>query len=54
VRDCVAAARPIFALYDEEERLMAVYPDAEHDFPDAERMQAYACFRNVLADPKRD
>ncbi len=46
VRDCVAAALPIFRLYDAEDRLIAVYPDAGHDFPDAERMQAYTHIRN--------
>lgn len=54
VKDCVAAALPIFRLYGAEERLMAAYPEAEHDFPDPERMQAYACIRNVLAGPSGD
>ncbi|MFO7973805.1 MAG: alpha/beta fold hydrolase [Candidatus Hydrogenedentota bacterium] len=53
VRDCVEAALPIFRLYGAEERLMAAYPDAEHDFPDRERLQAYACMRGVLAEPSR-
>ena len=34
VRDCVAAVR-------KKKRLVVVYPDAEHDFPAAERMKAY-------------
>ena len=54
VRDCVAAARPVYRLSGAEDRLLAVYPEAEHDFPDAERMQAYACIRNVLGAPGRD
>ncbi|HOD52244.1 MAG TPA: alpha/beta fold hydrolase [Candidatus Hydrogenedentes bacterium] len=48
VRDCVEAARPIFRLYGAEDHLIAVYPEAEHDFPDLERTQAYACIRSVL------
>ncbi|MBP7428260.1 MAG: alpha/beta fold hydrolase [Candidatus Hydrogenedentes bacterium] len=52
VRDCVEAARPVFRLYGAEDRLTAVYPQAEHDFPDAERLQAYACIRSALAPPR--
>jgi len=42
VRECVQAARPIYALYHAENNLVAVYPDAEHDFPHEAREQAYA------------
>ncbi|MGI6460710.1 MAG: hypothetical protein ACOX5J_11560 [Candidatus Hydrogenedentales bacterium] len=52
VRDCVVAAQPVFGLYGANDRLTAVYPGAEHDFPDAERHQAYACIRNTLAVPE--
>lgn len=48
VQDCVRAAQPVFALYGAQEHLRAVYPDAEHDFPDAERQQAYAFFDKAL------
>lgn len=34
VRDCIAAVK-------NKKRLMVVYPDSEHDFPPAERSQAY-------------
>ena len=42
VRLCIAAAQPIFALWGANDKLEAVYPDAEHDFPPAERQTAYA------------
>ncbi len=54
LRDCVTAALPVYRLYGAEDRLLAVYPETEHDFPDAERMQAYGCIRNVLAAPEKD
>ncbi|HNR32349.1 MAG TPA: prolyl oligopeptidase family serine peptidase [Candidatus Hydrogenedentes bacterium] len=42
VEDCVRAARPCFAQTNTEEHLVVVYPDADHDFPDAAREAAYA------------
>lgn len=48
VRDCVRAAKPVYALYGAEKHLAAVYPDAEHDFPDAAREAAYAFIDKVL------
>jgi dienelactone hydrolase len=42
VRDCIAAAQPIFALHGKPQNLQAIYPDSEHDFPDEAREQAYA------------
>lgn len=42
VRDSLASARPIYALYGKVEQLQAVQPDSEHDFPDEPRMQSYA------------
>lgn len=41
VRDCVDAARPVYALYGAENALEAVHPDCEHDFPDEARFPAY-------------
>lgn len=42
VRDCVDAAAPIYEkVFRAKERLVAVYPDAGHDFPLAVRNQAY-------------
>ena len=48
VKECLRAAEPVYALYDAEDKLVAVYPDAEHDFPDAAREQAYAFIDAVL------
>ena len=42
VRDVIAAARPIYALYGKSDSLQANYPDCEHDFPPAAREVAYA------------
>lgn len=42
VQQCIAAARPIYALYQAQDKLTATYPDAEHDFPKEAREQAYA------------
>ena len=41
VRDVIAAAKPIYALYGAEEKLQANYPDCEHDFPPDVRGVAY-------------
>ncbi|WZO96764.1 alpha/beta fold hydrolase [Isosphaeraceae bacterium EP7] len=41
VRDCIEAAGPIYALLGAPDSLVAAYPDAEHDFPDATRLTAY-------------
>lgn len=42
VRDCVDAARPVYRLFDADNRLVAEYPDAGHDFPPGIRQKAYA------------
>ena len=41
VRVCIAAAQPVYKLLDVPERLVVVYPDAEHAFPAATRLEAY-------------
>jgi dienelactone hydrolase len=41
VRDVIAAARPIYALFGKPENLAANYPDCQHDFPPAAREVAY-------------
>jgi dienelactone hydrolase len=48
VKDCMTAAEPIFKLLGCPENLQAVHPDAPHEFPDAERNQAYEFFDHVL------
>jgi dienelactone hydrolase len=41
VQDCVRAAAPVYALFGAEDHLVAVYPEAEHDFPNDVREEAY-------------
>ena len=48
VRDCVAAAQPVFELLSAADRLQAVYPEAGHDFPDAPRAEAYEFLDRIL------
>jgi hypothetical protein len=48
VRDVVAAAEPIFALYDRAAHLRVIYPDCAHDFSDSARQAAYAFLDEVL------
>jgi hypothetical protein len=42
VKDCFAAAEPVYELLGARDRLRAVYPDAGHDFPKDARAAAYA------------
>jgi pimeloyl-ACP methyl ester carboxylesterase len=48
VRKCIAAARPVYELLGAGDRLVAVYPDAEHSFPRAERIRAYEFLDRIL------
>jgi dienelactone hydrolase len=48
VRDCVAAATPVYELLGAKEALQAVYPDAAHDFPAEVRKQAYDFLEKAL------
>jgi len=41
VRDCLAAAAPVYALLGAADKLVAVHPDSGHDFPPAVRTAAY-------------
>jgi dienelactone hydrolase len=41
VRDCVAAARPVFELLGHKDHLAAIYPDSTHEFTDEARHAAY-------------
>jgi dienelactone hydrolase len=41
VRVCIASAKPVYALYGASAKLVVVYPDAEHDFPETQRKEAY-------------
>jgi dienelactone hydrolase len=48
VKDCIDTARSVYALYGAKKKLVAVHPDAEHDFPESVRKQAYAFIDAVL------
>lgn len=41
VKDCIAAARPVYKLFGAGEKLAANYPDCAHDFPPEVRETAY-------------
>lgn len=41
VKDCIAAAQPIYQLLRAKDKLAANYPDCEHDFPEDVRRTAY-------------
>jgi hypothetical protein len=51
VRRIITAARPVFALYGQADRLQAEYPEAGHDFPEAMRHKAYQLLDTVLRTP---
>ena len=44
VKDVIAAAAPIYALYGKSENLQVNYPDCAHDFPPDVRKVAYEFF----------
>jgi dienelactone hydrolase len=48
VRACIAAAAPVYKLLGASQRLVAVYPDAEHSFPRATRLEAYRFLERFL------
>jgi dienelactone hydrolase len=41
VKDCIAAARPVYKLLGAEDKLSATYPDCKHAFPAESRKVAY-------------
>jgi dienelactone hydrolase len=43
-----AAAEPVFRLHEAGGRLIVRHPDSDHDFPDAERFEAYELIEKVL------
>lgn len=54
VIECVDAARPVYTLLGAADKLSAIYPDAEHDFPPPARAEAYAWFDRWLeAGPRK-
>jgi hypothetical protein len=48
VRTCIDAARTVYQLLHAEKGLQAVYPDAEHDFPEPQRHEAYRFLEDQL------
>jgi dienelactone hydrolase len=48
VRDCVEAARPVYELLGAKDALVAVHPDAAHDFPPDVRRAAYEFLEKAL------
>ena len=48
VKDSIEAAMSVYELLGVKERLVAVYPDAEHDFPPDVRKKAYALVDGIL------
>jgi hypothetical protein len=47
VKKAMAAAAAVYALYGAEDRLTAEYPDAGHDFPDAQREAAIGSWTGI-------
>jgi dienelactone hydrolase len=54
VRDCIAAARPVFERLGAKENLQVIYPDGAHEFSDEARKAAYAFFDKQLKKRGRD
>jgi hypothetical protein len=48
VRKCVEAAPPVYELTGAGDRLIAIYPEAEHSFPGAQRVRSYEFFDRFL------
>ena len=51
VRDCIAAARPVFELLGAADRLTAIHPDCKHDFPPESHKVAYEWLDRWLKEP---
>lgn len=49
VRKCQQAVEPVYKLLGKSDAVTFVYPDAEHDFPDQVREQAYEWLKKQLA-----
>jgi len=47
---CVAAARPIYELLGGSGRIAVEHPDCDHDFPDAQRQEAYRLIDAALRE----
>ncbi len=49
VRDVIEKVAPVYQLHGLSHRLVATYPDAGHDWPEAERIAAYEFIDRILA-----
>jgi len=54
VYDCLNAARPVYALFGAQDRLVAVHPDCEHSFPPEAREKAYEFVGRVIGTENGD
>jgi dienelactone hydrolase len=50
VRECVESAMPVFELFSSAHKLQAAYPEAEHDFPPAQRAAAYKLIAETIGE----
>ncbi|MBX3180829.1 MAG: alpha/beta fold hydrolase [Candidatus Hydrogenedentes bacterium] len=50
VEDCVTAATPVYELFSAAHKLHVAYPEAEHDFPPAQRSAAYAVIAETIGE----
>jgi pimeloyl-ACP methyl ester carboxylesterase len=53
VRDVVKSAESVYKLLGHADRLQVVYPEAPHDFPNAERQQSYEFLDKALGHEAR-
>ena len=51
---CIDAARPVYELLGAADSLQVVYPEAKHDFPNAQRQAAYEFFDRHLRSGQTD
>jgi dienelactone hydrolase len=52
VKDCIAAAQPVYELLGAKDKLAANYPDCKHDFPKDVRKVAYAWLDRWLKEKR--
>jgi dienelactone hydrolase len=52
VKDCMAKAKPVYALFGAAEKLQANYPDCKHEFPPEVRKVAYDFLDRWLKEKK--
>jgi hypothetical protein len=53
VKDCMAAAKPVYGLLGAKEKLKANYPDCKHEFPLEVRKVAYEFLDRWLKEEKK-